>query len=999
MDSRAASKTAANADRIMDLAAWNARLARHFSLLHEVRHGTWAERPIFALEHGLEADERKAIAVAVRAHIAHSAPSMDHALAWIVYAAEIGYGFAGDEYWQTFEEQTPVWSERGDRNWLRDCYRMFEREYGGARPSGAWAEHFSIICWPITHAILPRDLQYQLARILYDLRHSFSTELFESPSKLGEFIAARSWSGNPRFQNLAQETHLVGQIAAALLLDEQHGTSSLIHATALQRIGIDLERKRQARDWLRRARRSAHDRTQIRGLSFDRPAPPTYVRSLDAARTEIAVLGLEPRLVLRPRNTSRHSWHVSLQIPDLSHLLVRFPKTRDILTGSRCTIAGTSGRPLARGRCLHGTQRVRLARWPRADEVLLQFERSDPQLEYLLRTECLLRSGPSWLFRIASDGLAYELRSLCVRPGEQYLLVSSDGPVQPSEHLQQVELQCEGVHGALIALPTALTSQWEAQLESLRLGRARQIAVWPAGLGAVSWDGEGRGEWLASERPCLAICADHELGALVVSVGQDRFESHDVAAGATTFVELPQLHVGLHTVRIHTYSGLKGKRQSTDELEVVMRIREPRSWSPGLNSHGPLSVQVDPPSPTLEELWEGRVEVSVRGPAGRHVNCRVSLRDTRDTGSGAATVTKRLPPIPLPVTPDTWRRHFGRHFQNVRDAPLLYETAQVCEIGFSGEELGAFSVRCEREFTPLRWAVRRDGERYVVRLLDDSGNTTPPQVVRMTFERPMVEESVEHAEAYEVPTSGGLYVGRHEAISAAVIMPPTVRGFADLRCASHIDTRERSADAVLGAVAVARTWGDARLSGDLFSATRQRQVLQALAAHILSLIGGDIWAVAELSFSRRPNGFAALKRAVSKRRDEARIGETLASDCAALSTATSKERVQRVASLATNFHLLPSPPRPAVARRGGAILRGRPTRERHPKWLSELALRLASNPAVVEEWAGEALRAGTTRLLEVPTLARVARFLVITTDRHLQSRVAPGELYASWGWA
>ena len=68
-------------------------------------------------------------------------------------------------------------------------------------------------------------------------------------------------------------------------------------------------------------------------------------------------------------------------------------------------------------------------------------------------------------------------------------------------------------------------------------------------------------------------------------------------------------------------------------------------------------------------------------------------------------------------------------------------------------------------------------------------------------------------------------------------------------------------------------------------------------------------------------------------------------------------------------------------------------------WLSELALRLASNPAVVEEWAGEKLHAGTTRLLEAPTLARAARFLVIATDRHLQSRTAPGERYASWGWA
>jgi hypothetical protein len=75
------------------------------------------------------------------------------------------------------------------------------------------------------------------------------------------------------------------------------------------------------------------------------------------------------------------TWEISLEIPDLSHLLFRFPKTRDILTGSRCVVAGALGRPLARGRCLHGAQRVMLARWPNANEVLLRFEQTDPQLE------------------------------------------------------------------------------------------------------------------------------------------------------------------------------------------------------------------------------------------------------------------------------------------------------------------------------------------------------------------------------------------------------------------------------------------------------------------------------------------------------------------------------------------------------------------------------------------------------------------------------------------
>ena len=996
MDSRAALGAAADAEGIVDLASWDARFAQHFSQLRDDRHAAWNDRPIFALEHGLEAAEVQAVAAAVRVHIAHAEPSIDHALAWIVYAAEIGYGFSGDEYWQTFEEQTPGWTLRGDRYWLRDCYRMFERKYGGARPSGAWAEHFSIICWPITHAILPRDLQYQLARILYELRNSFSAELFESPPEFGKFIAARSWNSTSRFQNLAQETHLVGQIAAALLLQGQHRTGSLIHAAALQRIGADLDRERRARDWLRGARRFAQERVQIRGLALGRGAASMSVRSPDEARAEVAALGIEPRLVLRPRDTSQFSWEVSLEIPDLSHLLVRFPNTRDVLTGSRCTVTGAAGRSLARGRCLYGTQRVLLASWPRADEVLLRFEKTDPQLEYLLRTECLLRPGPSWLFRIASDGLAYELRSLRVRPGERYILLSANGPVQTTEHVRPVQLQCEGLHGALISLPAALTSQWEAELGRLGLGRAKKIEVWPAGLGAVVWDGEGHGEWLASERPCLAICADHELGALMVSLGQDRFESDDIAAGQITFVELPQLHVGLHTVRIDTRSGPIGTPWSTGDLDVVMRIREEKPWLPGLSSHGPLSVQVDPPAPTVEQLWEGRVEMSVRGPAGRRVECAVSLRDTE---SAAATVTKKLPPLPLPVTADIWRRHFKRHFQETREAPRAYETARVCEIEFTCQELGAFTVRCEREFTPLRWAVLRDGQRYLARLLDDSGDTTPLQVVRMAFEAPMVEEPLELAQAYEVPTAGGMYVARRGAFSAAVIMPPMGRSFIDLRCVSHIDARERSADAVLRAVTVARTWGSARLPGDLFSATRQRGVLRALAAYIFRLIGGDTWALAELSSSNGPDGFARLKRAISKRREEVGIGAALAIDCAVLSAATCEERVQCVASLAREFHLLPSPPRSEVPGDGAVIRRGRPANERDPMWLSELALRLASNPLVVEEWAGEEFRAGTTRLLAIPALARAARFLVIATDRHLLSGVAPGELYAGWGWA
>ena len=127
-----------DAEGIMDLDSWQARLAKHFSQLREDRNATWGDKPIFALEHGLEPAEVQALSAAVRAHIAHTAPDIDHALAWIVYAAEIGYGYCGDEYWQTFEEQTPGWvllgvcrigrTEEAKECWsgLRSDYRLHE---------------------------------------------------------------------------------------------------------------------------------------------------------------------------------------------------------------------------------------------------------------------------------------------------------------------------------------------------------------------------------------------------------------------------------------------------------------------------------------------------------------------------------------------------------------------------------------------------------------------------------------------------------------------------------------------------------------------------------------------------------------------------------------------------------------------------------------------------------------------------------------------------------
>jgi hypothetical protein len=966
-----------------ELRNWQMRLERHFTDLQRHRDTNGSGRPIFGLEHGLSAVDVHALAGAVRAEIARRPPSRDHTLAWIVYSVELGYRYSGDEYWQTFEQETPGWTQNGNRYWIRDCYRQFQRDFGGAVPSGPWAEHFSIICWPITHAILPKDLQRQLARILYELRHSFSGELLESPATLGELIAARSWNATSRFQNLAQETQLVGQIAAALLLQGELGSDDLIHSVTLRRIGEDLDRERRAREWLRDARRFARERAQVRGLGLLGRSTTSTISRPDEARAEVAALGIEPRLVLRPTDPQGGSWEVSLEIPDLSHLLLRFPRTRDILTGSRCMVAGASGRPLARGRCLHGAQRVTLVRWPGADEVLLTFEQTDQQLEYLLRTECLLRPGPFRLFRIASDSLAYESRSLRVRPGERYIVVSTSGPLVFTKHACPIDLQCDGAWGALLNLPSALTAEWEETLRLLSLGQAKTIEVWPAGLAAVVWDGEGHGEWLASDRPCLGIRTDHPIDALLVSMRGSTelsLELTPLVAGEPVFVELPPLPVGLHTVHVSERTRPEVQVKLLGDLDVVMRIREARPWSPGVSTHGPLIVQMEPPEPSLEDLWEGHVEVAIRGPVGRSVRCRVSLFEREGDTS---TVSKQLPLMHLPVSAGDWRNYFETHFRRTRNAEDAYDTARICELAFRADELGTFTVRCSREFTPLRWALRRRGQGYVVRLLDDSGDNAQPIVTRLPFETPTLEEQLALASEYDSPASGGMYVARLRQLTAAIIVPPLIRGLRDLGCTPRIDVETRSLESIIRVLSIAQLWGRGRLPGDFFSATRRRDVLLALGYHASRLLCGDNWARAELAAHEGAGGMTRLKEAVSRRPDEVAIGVVLERDYADLAVRTCRERTERLASLATRFHLLPS----AAA-----------ADESDARWHSELALRLSSDLAGVEAWAGDRLRAGLARLMELPTLVRAARLLVLLIVRNYQSQAPPGGLCPGWEW-
>lgn len=275
----------------MNLTEWQSLLESNFSRLLISRRSGAGERPVFALEHGLTAPQLEDLNAAVRHVSGTEGPSDLHWLPWIVYASELGYRYKGDEYWQTFEEETPGWTGGDNRYWLRKCFLRFSAECQGVQPTGVWAGHFSIICWPITHAILPRDLQYQLAKVLYRVQHLFDYEMLESPERLGQLVASSSSSATSRFQNFVQDPALVGRIVRALLFRREKDTERLIASDTLDRIVGDLQRNREARAWLDEATGFAN-KTRITGLQ---PSPGASAPA-GTPRDVVSGLGIEPQL-------------------------------------------------------------------------------------------------------------------------------------------------------------------------------------------------------------------------------------------------------------------------------------------------------------------------------------------------------------------------------------------------------------------------------------------------------------------------------------------------------------------------------------------------------------------------------------------------------------------------------------------------------------------------------------------------------------------------------
>ncbi len=813
--------------------AWHSKLDSHFTALRRARDVHSPSSPVFALEHGLDLQEElPELESVVRKVVEGSRLPSQAWLPIIVYAAEIGYRYKGDEYWPVFEEETPGWKRRGSsgREYIRRKYELFAGAYGGARPSGVWAAWFRNIAWPITHAVLPADLQKHLARLLSDYRHAFTTELLKDHETLGERLAARSSDTSSRFRKFAEDASLLGMVAASLLLGDEEETP-LLSGDVLHRIVVDINRERQAGTWLRNAKRAAVQVRQkgLLGRSLS-PREGQWQGITDEQWPK-----LEVALSLRQMDGA---WTAYVKLPSFESIAHRFPSVREEVERLRYRINGVPGvRP--RGSMMYRQGPLALKAMPPPNQTPVTVEGASEALSQLLVDHCRIPAKP-WLFRIRDPGFAAEVRTNCVRPGQEYILLTQDSPlVSALDGAAAIDITTEGVHGLRFSVPSEVDEAFLKVMRRLDLGLVSEVSVWPAGLVPSSWDSEGRAAWLAGENPILGIRSQRRIAKCVVSTPEDVAEIPWPDEEDKVFVRLTNLEIGTHILNIH-FLGVDDPPSVVAQGQFEVRVLDPVDSISSASARQGIQTWAHPSRPTLEELWHGSAVLVVEGPHGEKVQFELQLM----TRGGSEILAKHPFSSQLPVRGDRWRELL-QAVKGESELKSEFSRAEEMLVVVSNPVLGRTETRAERPFEPLRWSTGYDRDGPFAQLIDHMGSEDL-QILRAdaTMPNEFVQDALT-SEGEIRSQDGTLVIASAQDFQTAVVLPPHVSGGIDalrkLKVRPSFQNGNRSAATVLRMIETAHQWTQIAVPADQHAVSLQSQINDAIVAHLSGMIAGSRW--------------------------------------------------------------------------------------------------------------------------------------------------------------
>ena len=460
-------------------------------------------------------------------------------------------------------------------------------------------------------------------------------------------------------------------------------------------------------------------------------------------------------------------------------------------------------------------------------------------LSQLLVDQCRISAEP-WLFRIREAGLATQVRTNRVRPGQDYIMLQREA--QRAGGLADataIDLITQGVSGLRFSVPNGVDDSFLDTMRQMGLALVSEVAVWPAGLTPSSWDGEGHAAWPAGDSPILGVRSQRQVARCVVSTSEEVIQFPWPDADDRAFVQLTDLKIGTHHVEV-VLQDADTPPQAVAQGQIMVRVLEPVDSTTAASARQGIQTWVHPARPTLEELWRGNAALVVDGPQGEKAHFEMRLM----TRGGRKTLATRPFSSKLPVSEDRWHELL-RTVQGESALSSKIGQAEEILVVVSNPVLGRAEIRAERPFEPLRWSTGHDREGPYARLIDHMGSNNL-QVRHSTVASPAKFVDYRHTAGDKIRANdGALFVARADDIETAVVLPPHVSGRPDslrkLSVRPSLQTGRRSAASVHRMVELARLWTRLAVPANQYAVMLQSQVNDAIVARTSGMIALGTW--------------------------------------------------------------------------------------------------------------------------------------------------------------
>ncbi|MBR0749138.1 hypothetical protein JQ582_34940 [Bradyrhizobium japonicum] len=826
------------------LAQTHTKLDSHFKELSRERISLGY--PVYAFEHCLDAGQIEDVRNTLTGDFARRGSiNRDHWLLWTVVAAETGYAYDGDEYWHSFQSDIPQKFSLANRETIRDWFRTFARQFNGFQPTGRWAAHFSIIAWPITHSILPKYLQSQFARHLFELRHELAARSSASIDQVGELLGNRYHGDSSRFENFLQQTALTARLVLALRDEDVQDKASPIFRPTLARIVRDLEQRGSARGYLRDARRVLREaRLRTRpGLSA---VPPPRSSMAPGERDTLAPA---PGVKLIARRKPDDSWTLGVALPNFPALLDRTGIDAAMLDKSRARFAERpDGWMPGRALLSYSNASHALTALPAPlNEPVIRFRDTDEGIRPLV-AHLTIQARPPWLLRVHDDGVARQVLGNHIRAGAEYIL-AADAEIDPdvAGALSLVEQlsHTSGIKFYHMAVPSVVPPTFIAAAQELSLGYALRAHVQAFGLTPRWDDASGCSVWLANEDILLRLSADFPVVEFSVSVDGGGAMQLPVHGAEGILISLGALELGRHRVVIATtakpFAQHAASAKSIVPETIFVEVRPPTPWQRDATKRSGLRVVVEPNDASLDDLIEKRAFLTLHGPEGRTASAEAHVYDV----AGHISSTSELGRLTLPSQDGA----VARLIEKLSREPLSerIQSAPRVALSFVVDEMGAATAAFPHAVAPLRWKLTAKDGLATMRLVDEAGVAAGVTVNRFDMTAPdkridVSTESCLHGVAVSSP--GSLFVARYDnkIYSAFASVPPKERlaTLADLGTKIALASPGENTRGILRLLAMLRYWRRARPHGAL-AVIRKANVVSLFELQIERLACGAKW--------------------------------------------------------------------------------------------------------------------------------------------------------------